>query len=215
GTSRLGLLYCVEAPGCARTAALMEHNGLAEQAGATVVFSSPVSLLQPDFTAQCQNMRNAGAQAVLALMDGAAMARLVRSCDAVAFRPPIVADSMAISPAQAGDPLLRRNTVESVNITVPWIATDNPGQRAYQAAMGAYAPNAPLDSSSILGWTSGKLLEAGWARSPADGQPAPTATGIIAGLDGLSGATLGGLTPGLTFRAGHPAPEIGCIYWTR
>ncbi len=145
-------------------------------------------------------------------MDGASINRLLRSCESIGFRPPIVTDSLLISAANAQDPLMRRNTVLSVNITAPWMLDDNPGQRAYRAAMAKYAPGAPLDSGSILAWTSGKLFEKAFTPGDTTG---PTAARIYVAMGKLRGVTLGGLTPPLTFRPGKPAPETQCLYYTR
>jgi branched-chain amino acid transport system substrate-binding protein len=214
GFPKMGLLYCVETPSCTTLHKMIETDGLAKRAGVTVVYSSLVSIASTDYTAQCQNAKNAGAQSLGVAMDGASINRLVRSCDAIGFRPPIVTDSLLISTEQAADPNLRRNTVLSANSTAPWMVTDTPGLRAYQTAMKSYAPDFTLDSSSILAWTSGKLAEAAIGRLPMT-SAAPTSAEVLTGLGGLRNETLGGLVAGITFRAGQPAPEGRCLYYTR
>ena len=214
GFPKMGLLYCVETPSCTTLHKMIETDGLAKQAGVTVVYSSLVSIASTDYTAQCQNAKNAGAQSLGVAMDGASINRLVRSCDAIGFRPPIVTDSLLISTEQAADPNLRRNTVLSANTTAPWMLTDTPGLRAYHAAMAQYAPGFTLDSSSILAWTSGKLAEVAIARLPVT-SAAPTSAEVLIGLGGLRNETLGGLVAGITFHAGQPAPEGRCLYYTR
>lgn len=212
GHTKFGLLYCVENPSCTTLAQTLEKEKTVEKAGGQVVSSSPVSLIQPDYTAQCQNAKNAGATALGVAMDGSAINRLLRSCESIGFRPPIVTDSLLISAANAQDPLLRRNGVISVNITAPWMLDDTPGQRAYRAAMGTYAPGAPLDSGSILAWTSGKLFEKAFAGSEVG---EPTSAGVVAAMGRIRGETLEGLTPPLSFRPGKPAVETPCLYYTR
>jgi branched-chain amino acid transport system substrate-binding protein len=214
GFPKMGLLYCVETPGCTTLHKVVETDGVAKEAGAVVVYSSPVSIAATDYTAQCQNAKNAGAQAMGVAMDGASISRLIRSCEAIGFRPPIATDSFLISTEQAADPGLRRNTVLSGNVTAPWMLSDTPGQRAYQAAMKRYAPGYTLDSSSILAWTSGKLAETAIDTLPPTAQ-APTSAQIIGGLGQVHNEKLGGLSPGITFKAGQPAPPGRCMYYTR
>lgn len=212
GLTKFALLYCVENPSCTTLAQTLEKEKTVEKAGGQVVSSSPVSLVAPDYTAQCQNAKNAGATALGVAMDGSAINRLLRSCEAIGFRPPIVTDSLLISAANAKDPLLRRNGVISVNITAPWMLEDTPGQRAYRAAMGTYAPSAPLDSGSILAWTSGKLFEKALGEKEIG---EPTSTGVVAAMGRIRAETLEGLTPPLSFRPGQPAVETPCLYYTR
>lgn len=212
GLTKMALLYCVENPSCTTLAQVLEKEKIVEKAGGSIVYSSPVSLVAPDYTAQCQNAKNAGAQVMGVAMDGASINRMLRSCDSIGFRPPVVTDSMLISAGNAQDPIMRRNGVYSVNITAPWMLEDTAGQRAYRAAMNKYAPSAPLDSGSILAWTAGKLFEKAFAP---DDSTTPTAARVYAALGKIDGETLGGLTPPLTFRAGKPAPEVQCLYYTR
>jgi branched-chain amino acid transport system substrate-binding protein len=214
GFPKMGLLYCVETPSCTTLHKVVETDGVAKQAGAVVVYSTPVSIAATDYTAQCQNAKNAGAQSMGVAMDGASISRLVRSCDALGFRPPIATDSLLISNEQAADAGLRRNTVLSGNVTAPWMLADTPGQRAYQAAMKRYAPAYTTDSSSILAWTSGKLAEAGIDKLPVT-VAAPTSEQIVSGLGQLRNEKLDGLSPGITFHPGEPAPQGRCMYYTR
>jgi branched-chain amino acid transport system substrate-binding protein len=213
GLTKFGFLYCVETPQCT-TLDSLGTGKLAGEAGVTVVSNQPVSITQADFTAQCQNAKNAGAQVLGVAADGSTIARMVRSCKALGYRPPIVTGAAILSPENAADPDIRQNTLLSAGIVAPWMLSDTAGQRAYQAAMGAYAPGAPLDSDSIEAWTSGKLSET--AMSHLDPSlTTPTATDVLAGLRRIKGETLDGLTPPITFIPGKPAPEIPCIYFIK
>jgi branched-chain amino acid transport system substrate-binding protein len=215
GLKRMGLLYCVENTTCTTLDKLVEKDGLGKQAGTDIVYSAPVSLAQPDYTAQCQNAKNAGADVLGVAMDGSAISRLIRSCGAIGYRPAIATDSLLISAGQAADPGLRRNGVYSTNIDAPWMLSDTPGQRAYQSAMHTYAPQFALDGASILAWTSGKLFEAALAHIPHAGAEIPTSATVESGLGRIHNETLDGLTPPLTFLAGKPAPQTRCLYYTR
>jgi branched-chain amino acid transport system substrate-binding protein len=213
GLTKFAFLYCVETPECT-TLDNLGTGKLAGEAGVTVVSNQPVSITQTDYTAQCQNAKNAGAQVLGVAADGSTISRMVRSCEAIGYRPPIVTGAAILSPGNAADPGIRRNTLLSAGIVAPWMLTDTPGQRAYQTAMRAYAPDAPLDGDSIEAWTSGKLLEAAMAHTdPSVADPTPA--DVLAGLGRIKGETLDGLTPPLTFIPGKPAPETACIYFIK
>lgn len=215
GKGKVGLLYCVESPTCTSVGKEIEGD-IGERAGLDVVYSAPVSIVATDYTAQCQNAKAAGAQALALAMDGSSISRLVRSCAAMGYRPPIVTGSFVLGPVGAADPGIRRNSVLTVNVTAPWMLSDTPGQRAYQAAMRAHAPGVPTDSGSLLAWTSGKLVEAAIGHiADAESSGAIVAAELVEGLGRIRDETLGGLTPPLTFVEGQPAPDARCVFYTR
>ncbi|MGQ0846266.1 MAG: ABC transporter substrate-binding protein [Sporichthyaceae bacterium] len=213
GKGRAGILYCVESPTC--TSVGRELGGeVGKRAGLDVVYSAPVSIIATDYTAQCQNAKTAGAQWLALAWDGSSFARLVRSCAALGYRPTIITGSFVLGPVGAADPGIRRNGVLTVNVTAPWMLSDTPGQRAYQAAMKAHASAVPLDSGSLLAWTSGRLVEAAAARLSDRAGPLASAD-LVAALGRMEGETLGGLTPPLRFVSGKPAPDAKCVFYTR
>lgn len=213
GHPKIALLYCVETSTCTTLQREIEGD-LTKRAGATLVYSAPVTLVATDYTSQCQNAKNAGAEALGLALDGSAMARVVRSCDALGYRPPIFSSAFNLGPIGAADPDIRRNGMFSENITAPWMRSDTPGQRAYLAAMRTYAPGQDPESGSILAWTAGKLVEAAVARLGPDVQSGVDAPELLHGLGQVRGERLDGLTPPLTFRPGRPAPDVRCLYFT-
>jgi len=213
GKTKAGLLYCVESSVCTNIAKIIDPEVRA--AGATLVYSSAVSLTQTDFTAQCQNAKNAGAQAIGMALDGATIGRVARSCAAINYRPQIVTNGQVLSPQNAADPDVRRNTLSSAGSVAPWMVDDTPGQREYHAALAKYAPNAAPDASSISAWAAGKLLEAAIKGLGAKARTAPITTAdIFTGLGTINRETLAGLTPPITFSPGQKAaPLIECVYF--
>jgi branched-chain amino acid transport system substrate-binding protein len=106
GHRRFGFVYCVEVSACSY-ADKKVHDGAAVAAGARLVYESPVSITQPDYTAQCLNARNAGVDLLGLGLDGASMTRLARSCEAIGYRPLLAGSAATMSPANAQDPGLR------------------------------------------------------------------------------------------------------------
>jgi branched-chain amino acid transport system substrate-binding protein len=215
GAKKLGLLYCVEVAACAVANKAINQDGLAAKAGAQVVYNSAISLTQTDFTAQCQSAKNAGAEQLALGMDGSSMARVARSCAAVGYRPLFGGIGGTISPGQAEDPTLRQFTLSTATPTAPWTVFDNPGLKAYKAALDTYAPGEEPSGSSVQMWTAGKLFEAAVAKLGEAAKSKPlTAQMIIDGLHKIKNETLGGLTGPLTFPEG-PAPSSGCVFYEK
>jgi branched-chain amino acid transport system substrate-binding protein len=213
GKTKLGLLYCVEASAC--TTAAKSITNQSKQAGADLVYSSAISLTQTDFTAQCQNAKNAGVQALGLAMDGSAMGRVARSCAAIGYHPQFGASGLTISPAQAEDPILRGNTMATASVNAPWMLNDTPGLQEYNRAMKTYAPNLAPDAVSIAAWSSGKLFEAAIAALGPSARSAPITTEVVlSGLGKIKKETLGGLAPPITFSPGQKkAPPITCVFY--
>jgi branched-chain amino acid transport system substrate-binding protein len=208
-----GLLYCVEVGVCTTVAKMVPDS--AKSQGAQFVYSSPVSLTQTDFTAQCQNAKNAGVQAFGMAVDGSAIARVARSCAALGYHPQFVTGGGVVSSAQAKDPGIRQDTMSTASSNAPWMLTDNPGQQEYAAALARYAPGTETDGPSMIAWAAGKLFEAAIERLGPGARSAPLTTAdIYTGLGKIKNETLGGLSPPLTFSPGQKAaPQLHCVYF--
>jgi branched-chain amino acid transport system substrate-binding protein len=214
GHHRIGYLYCVEISACGDFDKRL-HGGLAAQGGGQVVYDSPISITQPDYTAQCLNARDAKVDFLLLGMDGASIARVGRSCAAIGYKPLLGTQGALLGPAQAADTLLRSFGIATVTAEAPWFLDDTPGLTAFHRAFSAYAPNAALLGAATMAWTSAKMLEsvidhvAGQAR----GGPI-TPQLIVEGLGAVHDESLGGLTAKLTFHAGEKnGTSSGCIFY--
>lgn len=213
GKKRLGLLYCVEASICTAMAKIIPAR--AEAAGAEVVYQSPVSLIQTDFTAQCQNAKNARVDGFAMGVDGSAIARVARSCAALGYYPQFISGGGVISPAQSKDPGIRRNTLSVASANAPWMLTDTPGQKEYAGALAQYAPGMESDGNSMMAWSSAKLFAAAIANLGASARDEPiTSAQVLTGLGKIKNDTLDGLAPPISFSpAEKAAPQVRCIYF--
>jgi branched-chain amino acid transport system substrate-binding protein len=199
GHRRVGLVYCVEVATCAYADKFLREGG-AKAGGGDFVYDAPVSITQTDYTAQCLNARNAGVELLIMGMDGASMTRLARSCDAIHYRPLLLTGAGTFSLKNTEDPTLRLLGMVTGSPVAPWVADDVPGLREFHAAMTRYAPDLAPDGEAVIGWSSGKLLEAAVAHLSAQERAAPlTSAAIVVGLQRLRDETLGGLAAGLTF----------------
>jgi branched-chain amino acid transport system substrate-binding protein len=213
GMKKLGLLYCVEASICTTMAKLMPAK--AKEAGAEMVYQSPVSLTQTDFTAQCQNAKNAGVEGFGMGVDGSAIARVARSCAALGYYPQFISGGGVISPAQSKDPGIRRNKLSVASSNAPWMLTDTPGQKEYAAALARFSPGMESDGNSMTAWASAKLFEAAISKLAAGGRDKPILSAdVLTGLGKIKNETLDGLAPPITFTPNQTAaPSIRCIYF--
>jgi branched-chain amino acid transport system substrate-binding protein len=211
--TKLGLLYCVEINTCSSIGKGIK--AAADRVGIELVYSSAISLTQTDYTAQCQNAKNAGVEELIVAMEGSAMARLARSCLALNYRPLLVGAAFAVNPKQADDPKLRELGLAAVNANAPWFATDQPGLRAYQAALHTYAPQVATSGITLQMYAAGKVLEAGVANLGPAARTGPlTSAQILAGLNKIKHETLGGLTAPLDFTVKGKPRSSGCVYLT-
>jgi branched-chain amino acid transport system substrate-binding protein len=185
------------------------------KAGGEVVYDAAISLTQTDFTAQCQNAKNAGADQLVLGMDGSAMTRVARSCAALGYRPLPSGLGGTISSAQAADPNLRSFGLAVASGVAPWTETGTSGLKSYRDALARYAPSLQTDGPSIQAWTSGKLLEAAIAGVAAQAGSGPLSSALV--LEGLGTVTkndLGGLTAPITFTPNQKlAVSSGCVFY--
>lgn len=213
GKTKLGLIYCVESSICTSAAKIIPPR--AEAAGAKIVYSSAVSLTQTDFTAQCQNAKNAGVQSIGMAVDGSSIGRFARSCAALGYYPQFVSGGGVISAAQARDPGIRKNGLSVSSANAPWMLTDTPGQKEYAEALAKYSPGTETEGNSMAAWAAAKLFEAAIGNLGASARSAPiTSADILTGLGKIKNETLDGLSPPITFSPGQKAaPVIKCIYF--
>ncbi|GAA0619506.1 hypothetical protein GCM10009547_22470 [Sporichthya brevicatena] len=213
GHRRIGLLYCVEINTCSSIG--KDIGAAAKQAGIELVYSSSISLTQTDYTAQCQNAKNAKVEELVVAMEGSAMARLARSCVALNYKPLLVGAAWAVNPKQAEDPQIRELGLAAVNPNAPWFATDQPGLREYQAALKTYAPQIVSSGMTLQMWSSGKILEAAVALlGPAAREKPLTADQILSGLGKIQNETLGGITAPLNYAQKGKSRSSGCVFVT-
>jgi branched-chain amino acid transport system substrate-binding protein len=214
GHTKLGLLYCVEVNACTQVFQFARDHA-AKEAGAQLVYSAPVSVVQSDYTAQCLNARNAGVEVLGLAMDGASMIRLARSCAAIGYKPLLASSAALITPDQAKDPTLRSFGLASATINVPWMFTDQPGLREYHRVFATYAPSVTPDGGSIMTWAAATMFERAIANVGAAARTGPiTPALVLQGLGGIHHDTLGGLSGPVTFAPNQAhATSNGCVFY--
>jgi branched-chain amino acid transport system substrate-binding protein len=204
GKKKLASLVCAEAQLCRDGDAVF--GTAAKEYGFEHVYRAQASLAQPDFTAECLNAKNAGADVMIILLDSNSITRITNSCARQGFKPNYATVSSLITEDQGQNPNLAGMSGSSP--TFPWFQTGTPMADEFQQAMKTVGANVPPGLGPATGWTSGKLFELA-TRNLAE---PPTNVGILQGLWNIKDNDLGGITQPLTFTEGQPAKPISC-WW--
>ena len=174
--------------------------------GMEVVYRASASLAQPDFTAECLNARNAGAQIISIGMDANAIRTIAQACLRQAYKPVFGWTAGSTVAGHASDPNLEGSQIAS--FVQGWPARNTPGTREFQAAMAKYAPGLAVAGGHMLGWVSAKVFEIGTKNLPDTATP----RAALEGLWSLHGDVLPDLTGPLLFNPGKPATPTVCNY---
>jgi len=205
GKTKLAVAYCAEAEQCAwLEKAAAEY---APKLGFQVVYDSPVSFAQPDYTASCLAARNAGAQVVAVFADTNSVSRYATSCARQGFRPAFFVAAPTLADRFKDDPNID-SFASGVNV-FPFFQSGTPATDEYREALRLQGGGKiPAGVGTATGWVAGKLLEKAGAGMP---EP-PTTAAILKGLWSLQNDDLGGITHALTFAQGKTAPRVACWF---
>lgn len=201
----LGVLTCIEAAICANFGG-PNGNKVAKQFGLNVVYSSGSTMVQPDYTSNCQSAKNAGAQVMFIVADGGMTSRTVRSCNKIGFKPQFATSPVAMAASVVDLPELEGILLGAT--TIPWIAND-PDVKRYLTALQTYIPGALPQGSGSVGWAAAMMLEKVGANLPDN----PTSQDIYDGLWKVKNFDFGGYTAPLTYAKDQPASYPTC-WWT-
>jgi branched-chain amino acid transport system substrate-binding protein len=203
--SKLALWTCVEAQTCSDIAEVFPK--VVPRNNVTVVQQSKISIGQPDFTAECFNGRNAGAEAIIVSADGATISRAAASCARQGYKPSWgFFGAQILAKQHAEDPNLDNALV--LDLTAPWFLTDTPLRKEFVDAAARYAPTIPTGSPMANGWVAGKVFQYAATRAAEPLTP-PT---ILAALGAVRGDVLPDLTGPLLFNPGKPATPTACLW---
>ena len=203
---KFGALVCQETAGCAKAGDLWFNQGYAAQAGLNPVYLGKISLGQPDFTSECVQARNAGAEVMTVVADPNTVNRVAASCRRQNYNPQFVlpgAPATADTPQQPG--------LEGMAVamqTFPFIGLNTPAAAEFQQAWQRYSGGVANSGAASQGWAGAKLFEKVVLAAGGDVSPA----GIMKALGALNNERLGGLTVPLTYPPGQPSPDFPCWF---
>jgi branched-chain amino acid transport system substrate-binding protein len=206
GYTKMGVVYCVEDPTCSDGIQSLIQPGGGSQAGVTTVYSSSISITQPDFTAQCLDAKQAGATFIYFAGDGDSLMRMANDCAAQGYKPLYVGDSIAITANLETNANLNGLLAGQTNF--PWVDSYTPAQAAYQQAVKQYDPQLAGSATTAAEWSAGMLAVA----ADKDLTATPTSAEFFQGLWSIKDNNLGGLAPPLTFNQGGDATPSNCFF---
>jgi branched-chain amino acid transport system substrate-binding protein len=205
GKTKLAIWTCVEAQTCKEVDDIVPK--IAPKHGVKVVNSSKISIGQPDFTAECLNTQNAGAEMIFMAADGSTISRGAASCARQGYRPTwVLIGATILAKQHAEDPNLSGGI--AVDTQAPWFLDNSPARKEWRDALAKYAPDLSTTSSNMIGWVAGKLFEYGMRKAP---EPF-TREGLLAALWSIKGDPLPELTVPYIFNPEKPATPTTC-YW--
>jgi branched-chain amino acid transport system substrate-binding protein len=204
GFNKVATITCVEVQIC-RDSYAKAKVGFAKYA-ITVVYQSQNSLGQPDFTAECLNARNAGAEFLSVGMDANSVKNIARSCARQGYHPMMSITSGQTTIDLKDDPELDGTVIAS--LTGPWSNTGSAAVKEFVDAMTRYAPGTAISGGDMLGWASAKVFELGTRQLP---EPA-TSKAIVDALQSIHGDPLPDIAGQLMFNRGAPATPTVCIF---
>jgi branched-chain amino acid transport system substrate-binding protein len=205
----LATVYCSEDPVCAQLVGPIAKA--AHAVGIKSNYAAAISASAPSYTAQCLAAKQEGANGIFVGQASEVVVSFASSCAAQGYSPTYIAEASAISSAFLKSPALEG--MVGIQNDLPAFVTRNRTIKAMDAALARYVPGTLTSPDftpyATTVWAAGELLTAAAGRVRA---AAITPRDILAGLYSLHGATLGGITPPLTYHRGTPT-TIACWFY--
>jgi len=209
---KTAILYCAEVPGCAAAGVL--EGTLGKPIGVTVAIKAGVSATASNFTSNCLALKDSGSQSYDLSVTPTVIARIVAQCEQLGYKAPLIEPGTTASSTLTSQPAF--GGVTWADAFTPFFEDDTPATEAFHRALAKYAPSVgtaavPLNPVGMAAWESGELFAAAIRASGATATTTITSALVKKGLYALKGATLGGLTPPLTFTPSK-ATAFNCYY---
>jgi branched-chain amino acid transport system substrate-binding protein len=202
GAATIGTLYCAESPVCA------EADGLGQAFGQMIGIgwaSGKISATQPNYTAQCLSMKDAGADALFLAHNSSVGVRAASDCTKAGYEPRQVGTLNAVGPDIVASADFDGAVISGANAA----QTDEnvAGIKEFRSAVEAFETGLTDDPQFnvlvLQSWAGAKLFEA--AATEAKLSPKSTSADVLKGLYALKDETLDGIAAPLNFTKGKPA----------
>jgi branched-chain amino acid transport system substrate-binding protein len=205
GKKSVTVAYCAEFPACAQAAALMKRY--AAMLAVQYVPGQGISGSAPNYTAQCQKFKSAGAESIFLASDLNTADRFAQQCSQLDYRPLYIDNPQNWKPSEDAKPEWDGLVLAS---DAPLWFGNGPGTADFLTGMSKYAPSIILDSSTTSGWYAGKVFEQ--ALKGATG--AITSQSVYDGLYKLGpNFDLGGILAPVTYTKGKVAVQQLCTWF--
>jgi branched-chain amino acid transport system substrate-binding protein len=202
---KVGIVTCAELAAC--KASIPFFQKLAASSGLQYAGTELAASTSVGYTAQCQALKDKGADVLIPELDGPTTRRLVDSCAQQNFTPALVLPSSDID----ADALKDDNFNNAIGVSAGplWFGTSDV-THDWAAAYKQQFPNETLFGYSTLGWQAGVVVGAALKNAPAT----VTSQTILDGLYAQPAkSTFGGWTPPLTYASGKAATTTACMWY--
>jgi branched-chain amino acid transport system substrate-binding protein len=204
---KLGIGYCAESPTCGQGLSLIQTFG--GPLGVKMAVAAKLSASSPDYTAFCQQLKDAGVTSYWTAVDSATSAKISDQCYQQGVHVPLLLNGGDAIAKWKTDPAYEDASV--YDIAAPYFDTAIPAVRAYREVLAKTTSGVvgtTLDNTATeAAWAAGQLLSA--AAPKVSG--ALTAASLKDALYSLHGETLGGLTAPLTYNRSKPT-SVNCYF---
>ena len=159
GKLKWASMTCTEATTCGDADRIWNAEGEMKAQGLQPVYRARSSLAQPDYTAECLNARNAGAEVFTLVMDASTVTRVAASCARQGYHPIITEVAASSKTEHAADPNLSGGLIASLGLFL-WTDSSTPATAEFQAAMKKYLGKVP-GAGHAAGWAAARGLREG------------------------------------------------------
>lgn len=215
GATKIGDLYCSEAPACAEEIPVLGSTTKAVGGGITVAYTARISASQPNYTAECLAAKQAGVD-ILGIGESiTAVEHVLGDCATQDFSPWITTGNGAVSPSNLTTPIMKDHTI-GYETDVPFFETGAPPVKQYLKVIKKYAPqiltNSNYDEIAMANYVTGLAIAQALKAGDAGSGGSFKVQQLYNGLYTFHNQTLDGAAPPLTFKEGQANP-VHCWYW--
>jgi branched-chain amino acid transport system substrate-binding protein len=214
GATSLADFYCAESAQCQESVPLIKAAG--QSVGVPVVYSASISATAPNYTAQCVAAKQAGVKAIFIGDSIAVIDRVATDCNQQGYDPVYVTEGTGFQNMALTTPGLENHLWSSYPI-LPYFGTESAVSSMY-ATLDKYYPGTQQQTLTWSEfapqvWTGALLLAQAVKNAGVTSSDTVSAAMVTAGLNKVSGDTLGGFSPPLTFTGGKHT--VDCWYTGR
>jgi len=212
GKSSFSLVYCAEFPACKQAEGLSAYYTNA--IGVKHVTGLGIAASATSYAAQCQKLKDDGAEAVFTASSLDVSERFIQQCKTQGYTPMYIDNPQNWKADATTNPVWEGAVLAS---DAPLWFGDGPGTADYLAAMKQYAPDAILNASGTNGWISGMLFKAALDKAFDNGATGDvTSQTVYDGLYALGpNFDLGGMVAPVTYTKGKPMQQQLCAWYAQ
>jgi branched-chain amino acid transport system substrate-binding protein len=214
GATSLADFYCAESAQCQQSVPLIKAAG--QSVGVPVVYSASIAATAPNYTAQCVAAKQAGVKAIFIGDSITVIDRVASDCNQQGYDPIYVTEGTGFQNMALTTPGLENNLWSSYPI-LPYFSAKS-AVTAMNTTLDKYYPGATADTLTwsefaAQAWTGALLIAQAVKNAGVTSSTAVSSATITDGLNKVSGETLGGFSPPLTFTGAKHS--VDCWYTGR